>query len=217
MPRVARDAFLGEGAIMRYSDGALIFARGDQAQLTTVIEGAVRRELVDPSGHTTELATLGPGQVFGEAAALGGIAHVYDAVAVGETRVHHLSLASFERLCGQHPKLPMMMLGTLAQRMMLLVVGLDDIRRFSVNERLGRVILRAGKPVSSEQGAALVIEVTQAALASSIGIDRATIVRALRALKNLGLVRTHYGAIEIPDPQAMQNWLDQQRRARGQG
>ena len=94
----ARAALLSRGSVSFYHDGTCIFSRGETGHFKTIVSGAARLEVVDISGRTVELVVVGPGQMIGETASLTGIPHIHDAVAVGNTRVHHIATPELDAL-----------------------------------------------------------------------------------------------------------------------
>jgi NTE family protein len=112
---IALDALLANDPNgMTFEDGATIFSAEDAGdRLYVVVAGAV--VLRDRRG---ERARLGPGDIFGATAFLGGTARRHDALAVGHTRVVPVDRARFEYLVRFAPHF-----------------ALDVMRSFSVHVR----------------------------------------------------------------------------------
>lgn len=211
----ARDAFLEAGRVKYFSDGQFVFSRGSEADITVVLKGAVRVETTDAAGRTTTLSSFDAGQIFGEAPALSRKNHICDGFAIGNTAIHELSLDAFEAICDDFPDIMRILLASTADRLMASITGLDDVRRFPVIERIGRLALRVGAPASKKANAPVTLHISQSELASITGTSRATVVRQLSRLRSLKLVETHYSELVVPNPDRLASWLEKARMRRG--
>lgn len=208
LPDQVKDEYLKQGTVVSYPAGNFIFERYAPADILVMLEGAVRLEAIASNGKRIELVTVGRGQAFGHAAAFAKVPHICDAVAISKCRVHHMSQKGFERFCDEYPIVYKHMLKILSEGLMTSIVALDELRRLPMEEQFGQVLLRTAKPRTNEPNSPLFLETTQCALSDLAGISRATTVRILTKLRQLGLVETGYGEITLPDPSALRGWLE---------
>lgn len=88
------------GVARSYSDGEAIFAQGDGATEMYVIRSGKVRIFREQSGKQTALATLKPGDFFGEMGMLEGQPRSASAEAVGTTEVVAIGRDEFRGMAG---------------------------------------------------------------------------------------------------------------------
>jgi CRP-like cAMP-binding protein len=89
-----------------FERGALIARKGDRArEIYLVTQGKLSVVLERPDGVTRRLATLGPGTVFGELAAVGGEARTADVRADTAVECYELALDDLDGLDATDPSL----------------------------------------------------------------------------------------------------------------
>ena len=190
---------------MRYADGRLIHARGDEKPgFSLVASGAVRfvKRLAD--GGELTISVLGPGHSFGEATLFAGSRRAYDAIAIGETVVDQIPKAAMERLLKQEPEIARALLEATTRRLYAALGFLDDLRSLPLTVRTAKLI--AGMSASAKDSRH--IECRQSDLAFTLGVSRVSVGKALAALKEEGLVALGYGEIGVPDPAKLRNWIE---------
>ncbi|MRR12207.1 cyclic nucleotide-binding domain-containing protein [bacterium] len=85
-----------EGIQATYADGEVIFSQGDPAaDLYVIVSGSVRIARVGQRGET-ELATLGPGDFFGEMGLFAPGPRTASAVAACDVEVEVIDLSTFK-------------------------------------------------------------------------------------------------------------------------
>ncbi|HTK95813.1 MAG TPA: cyclic nucleotide-binding domain-containing protein, partial [Terriglobales bacterium] len=99
-----------------YKAGEKIFSRGESSDELYMIRRGMVRIILPLTGRTPyHLATFSRGDFFGEMAFLDNAPRSADAVASGETDVFVLSRARFDQIAGEHKKLGMTLLESLAK------------------------------------------------------------------------------------------------------
>lgn len=176
------------------STHVLILLTGWAKVLSTTIEG-----------HEMVLGLRGPGDIVGELAAdLGGYrtATVRAVVPVGALSV---GVDRFTAFLDAHPAAAHAYRRVMAERQRESTDNLRGRIESSGAQRLARLMLdlaaRCG--VQTEQGITLVIPLSQADLATWVGVSRATVTRALRQWRDRGLVSTAQGHTTIMDTAAL--------------
>ncbi len=189
---------------VRYRDGRLIHARGDNKPgFSIVAEGAVRfvKPLVD--GGELTISLLGPGHFFGEATVFADTGRAYDAIAVGETAVDQISKTAFERLLEKEPALSRALLAATTRRLYAALSFLDDLRSLPLEARAAKLVL--GMAASAKNPACVACR--QSDLAFTLGVSRVSVGKALGALQERGLIDLGYGEIRLPDRTALARWI----------
>lgn len=102
---------------MRVSQGATIFAEGEQGEtMYVIVEGRV--QIVKKGARTpVVLATLQPGAFFGEMAIVDRIQRTATAVAVTDVTLLEVKASELELLLKQRPDVGAKMIRTLARRL----------------------------------------------------------------------------------------------------
>jgi CRP-like cAMP-binding protein len=87
-----------QGALQTYRSGECIFSEGDPAESIYFVESGLVSIFIEKFNSKEEIQTLGPGECFGEMAALLGINRTASARAVEETRCVHIGKGEFLEL-----------------------------------------------------------------------------------------------------------------------
>lgn len=207
LPGGVRECLLLHGSRRTFADGAWLHRRGDtDRQLSIVIRGAVQLSNLGRDGRSIVIATLAPGDSFGEFPLFAGSPRFFDFRAVGETELCVISAATLEQLMSDDANIATAIITLLANRLQLALEIIDDERRLALPARTAKALLR--QPRDSEANNC--ITVTQHALADELGVSRVALGKALTRLRDLGLVETGYGRIRIPDDTQVVNWLVEQ-------
>lgn len=85
-----------EGIPCTYTDGEVIFSQGDPAADLFVISSGHVRIGREHAGVTTELATLGPGDFFGEMGLFAPGPRTASATALGDVQCEVIDVATFK-------------------------------------------------------------------------------------------------------------------------
>lgn len=198
------------GQVRRHRDGALIYARGNRERSLCVVEaGQVSLSNCGPDGRRAVTAILEPGDSFGEFTLLADAPRFYDFHAIGDTRIRVINEALFTRLMGESAPLREGLMRMLAQRLLMAVEMLDDIRTLPLPARLAKWLLRHHAAAAARSSGATDIDITQEALAEQLGVSRVALGFALKSFKRSGWVTTGYGRVCVTDVPAMQRWLAQ--------
>ncbi len=198
-----RDALLAAGHRRRWVAGEVLFREGDTAESALVIvTGLVKIHKRGHSGDELILALCGPGDLLGEVTAVQGATRSADVAALQDVEALVVAHADLRRLFAQHPHIALVLLELVLRRLRL-----ADERRleFATAESLPRVTSRLLElaqrfGVDSQEGA-LVVEmpISQEELASWAAASRESTARALRTLRELGLIETRRKRMVVLD------------------
>ncbi len=187
----------------RFRRGETIFHQDDPGDALHVIElGAVKIVLPSPvGGEDAIIATLGPGDFFGELALLDGEPRSATAVAIEATETLVLRRDAFQHLLATIPSLSAALLAGLAGELRWLTLQVGELHFLNLPGRLAQRLVRlarAADPVARTD-VHLPWPYSQAELASMIGGTRQTVNRLLSDLAAEGLVRIGHDTLVIPD------------------
>jgi len=192
----------------RYRGGETIFHQDDPGDaLHVVAAGAVK--IVLPSAEDEEpaiIATLRPGDFFGELALFDDAPRSATAVALGATETLVLRREVFLDLIDEDQSLRRALLSSLADEIRSITAHVQDLHFLDLPGRLSRRILREAEPVAAEPDGSfrLAWPYTQAELAGMIGGSRQSVNRLLADLVSRGLIRVERDVLAIPDPTALE-------------
>jgi CRP-like cAMP-binding protein len=175
--------------------GEVIFEPGDEGVSLFVIQ-AGEVELTRPDGGgSLPVASLGPGDLFGELAVLLGGRRRSKARAVGAVKLLELEGATLQAMCLERPEIGLRLIRKLAGRIIdleqrLAALGVDDLVRPVV-----RVLVRRAERI----GVGARVDTTLRGIAKESGLSMLEAHRALQQLLEGRLVKLADDVLEIPD------------------
>jgi CRP-like cAMP-binding protein len=186
-----------------YADGETIHEQGDPSGgMSIVIAGQVKLVKRQPNGSQVLLATVNPGQNYGEVAGYPFIGRTHTSIAVGETVIDDISPTDFQTLL-EHPGILRHLYDIAIYRLGHAVEMLDDMRALRMEARLAKLLLgMIGQKDTSSR-----IECLQEDLANVLGVSGMTLAKALAVLREAGLVTTGYRQILVPDVSRLRQWV----------
>lgn len=187
----------------RYRKGETIFHQGDAGDALFVIEsGAVKIVLPSPGGEEEAIiATLRPGDSFGELALVDGADRSATAIAHEGTAAYRLNRPDLERLMENKPQLRAALLEALATELRRLTRHVDEMHFLNLPGRLARRIVslaREADPTATGE-VRLPLQFSQSELAAMIGATRPTVNRMLTGFAAEGLLRIEGDILVVPD------------------
>lgn len=166
-----------------------------------VVGGNVRVIHRAEDGKQVILGELGPGTVFGEMAAIDGVARSASVTTLEPTRIATLPASVFMEMLTSQPEVCRRILEMLVKRVRTLNRQLSEHAYLTAVERLYAELLRLSRPRASHDGQRSISPPpTQQDLAERIGSRREVVSRALGALEKDKLVEKTRGALVLPDP-----------------
>lgn len=197
-----RDGLRALGRISVFPPGAALCLEGEPAtHLFVLLSGWVKILSASRDGSEIMLALRGHGDVIGELAAQ--LEGYRTATVRAAVRTEALAVISdrFGAFLDTHPGADRAFHRAMARRGRESDDSLLDRASSSGAQRLARRLLdlvaRCGEPTAG--GMALTVPLSQAELASWIGVTRATVTRALQQWRRRGLVATGHGRITVAD------------------
>ncbi len=187
-----RSAILARAYVRRLNDGAMLAARGTQAEdWIGVAKGAVRVSSVSLSGKQVTLTYAEPGTWIGDAALFDGLPRTHDASAHGPTTLVVVRKGDFKELLSQHVELYDALLRLNCRRLRLMFNLIEDLSTRPLAARLARQLLLLAKSYGISQGEEIRIglQLAQEDLAQLLGASRQRVNQELKELEREGVLR----------------------------
>jgi CRP/FNR family transcriptional regulator, cyclic AMP receptor protein len=185
----------------RFRRGEVIFHLGDPGDaLFVVTSGGVKISLPSETGDEAILATLRPGDFFGELALLDGAPRSATAAALEATETLVLPRDRFRELIAAEPVIRDALLAALAKELRRLTLHVEELHFLDIAGRLAARLAR----LADEQGRELPdgairldAPITQSDLAAMVGCTRQSVNKLLGLFADDGLIRLERDAIVI--------------------
>lgn len=200
---------LGRGMrTRRFRRAEVIFHLGDPGDaLFVVLSGAIKIVLPSDTGDEAILATLRPGDVFGELALLDGAPRSATAIALEPTETFVLPRERFRQLIADEPAIRDALLAALAAELRRLTNHVEELHFLDITGRLASRLARLAAESGSRQpdGAILLAgPLTQGDLAAMIGCTRQSVNKLLGMFTDDGLIRLDRDRIVVVDLDGLQ-------------
>jgi CRP-like cAMP-binding protein len=184
-----------------FAGGTFVFRQGDDAARVHIVRsGAVELSRLVHNRRVT-LQILESGDVFGDVPAFLGDAEPFDARALEDSTILSLDVDALFDLLQTRPRVARRWFISLAERMQGLQERLGDLLAGSIESQLASILLREADGGSS-------VAMSQAQLASMLGIQRTSAQRVLKSLEGSGLIALHYRRVELVDSSGLRGLLD---------
>jgi len=196
--RVLADAMVRR----RFRRNEVIFHQGDPGDaLHVVSSGAVKIVLPSPEGDEAIIATLRPGDFFGELALLDSAPHSATATAVEPVETLSLGRAPFQHLLDEDRGLRSALLSGLAAELRRLTGHVEELHFLDLAGRLAMRLVRLARDrdPSAEGEVHLDWPFTQSDLAAMIGGTRQSVNKLLSRLVEDGLLLIEHDTLVISD------------------
>ena len=196
----------------RFRRGETIFHQGDAGDsLHVIYAGAVKIVLPSPEGEEAAIiATLGPGEFFGELSLLDGAERSATAIAQDTTVTWVLRRDSFLTLFEEDPALRRALLLAIVAELRLLTHHVAELHFLDLPGRLARRVVRLVR--QAQPGAAGEVRIpwpySQGELASMIGGTRQSVNRLLADLTAMGLIRLERDTLLVRDLEGLERAAD---------
>lgn len=184
--------------------GEVLIHKGDASEhLYFLFRGQVNIVDFDQEGNATWIATIEPGQIFGELGLILNESRSADAVAQTAVEFARLPRQAAMRLLTENPTVAKYMLRHLAQTIKMQNTHLAMLNRPNAEDRIKALLLMKAKTYA---GGLMVVEnlPSQAHLASMANTSRETVSRTLARWCREGILEKDYKRLIIRKPEALQ-------------
>jgi CRP-like cAMP-binding protein len=187
----------------RFRRGEVIFHIGDPGDaLFVIVSGEVKISLPSETGDEAILATLRPGDVFGELALLDGAPRSASASALMPTETVILPRDRFRELIATETGVRDALLASIAGELRRLTTHVEELHFLDITGRLAARLVRlaqeSGTPLA-DGSLRLRTNLTQADLAAMVGCTRQSVNKLLGQFTDDGLIRLERDGIVVTD------------------
>jgi CRP/FNR family transcriptional regulator, cyclic AMP receptor protein len=189
--------------------GVRVFHEGDQSDACYLVRtGDLRVTREHPDGRAIALATLGPGDIFGELAMLDGEARSASVETLTDAELLALPAADVRRLLADHPEISVKLIAALTRRLRETNERVARQSFQTVPSRVAGVLTQLIAEESAPAGRhGITIRMTQADLAQLAGTSRESVSRFLATLERAGVVQVGRGRVTVIEPRRLRAYI----------
>ena len=191
VPDQWRKVLLAHSHAIQVRAGQVILSSGGETrELYLVLEGSVRIALFASSGREVAIREMGAGELFGELAAIDGLARSATVVASSDGKLAVISTAAFFAAIEQHPQMALWLLRRFARMVRASTGKIFELGALPVRNRLHCELLRLAEDgETSTEGIVIAPAPTHADFAARIGSHREMVTREFGHLAESGILR----------------------------
>ena len=186
--------------------GSLIFSPSQPAeQFYVILSGEIKVYKLSAGGDEQILHLYGKGKTFGEAAMWAKIRYPAHAEAIGDSTLLAVGRAALKNMLERNADIALAMLAGMSSKLREFNHLIEQLSLKEVPARLAGILLEL-----PAEGAinTVVLEQTKQQLAARIGTIPETLSRALKKLKDMGLIEVDGRKITILDPDSLAELAD---------
>jgi len=189
--------------------GVRVFHEGDHSDACYLVRsGDLRVTREHPDGRAIALATLGPGDLFGELAMLDGEARSASVETLTDSELLALPAADVRRLLADHPEISVKLIAALVRRLRETNERVARQSFQTVPSRVAGVLTQLIAEESASAGRhGITIRMTQADLAQLAGTSRESVSRFLATLERAGVVHVGRGRVTVVEPRRLRAYI----------
>jgi CRP-like cAMP-binding protein len=187
-----REYLLARGTRRRFRANDFVLMEGDPSDhVHVLVAGWVRVSTISEDGHEVLFGLRGPGEVLGELAAVTGRPRAASVRAIEPCTVFQLTGAQFIEVLHARPEIAIATIKTVAARLLNAESARIASAALDVSRRVAAVLVRLAEEHGRTVPEGVVIDaLSQEDIAAQIGAARRTVARALRLLRERGIVET---------------------------
>ena len=171
-----------------HTNEPIVSRDSDSRDVFFVVKGRCRIVNFSPSGREVAYAVAGPGEYFGEMAAIDGLPRSATVVALEDCVLGAITPQAFRELIEEYPKVAFVIMEKLVRIVRTSDDRIMDLATLSAYQRVYSEILKLMKPDPVRQGSWLIYPLpTQAQIAAQASTTRETVARVLSHLAGDGI------------------------------
>jgi CRP/FNR family cyclic AMP-dependent transcriptional regulator len=215
--RVPLFAELSRGELERIADvaiprsfpkGVRVFHEGDHSDACYVVRtGDLRVTREHSDGRAIALATLGPGDIFGELAMLDGGTRSASVETLSDADLLGLPASDVRRVIGDHGDIAAKLIVAITRRLRETNERVARQSFQTVPSRVAGVLAQLIAEEASEERPQITVRMTQADLAQLAGTSRESVSRFLATLERAGVVAVGRGRVTILEPRRLRAYI----------
>jgi CRP/FNR family cyclic AMP-dependent transcriptional regulator len=179
-----------------------LFHKGDSgAQVYVVIEGRLKALTTSDEGDDMVFNIVGPGEVLGEIALLGGTQRTATVTAIDPCELLIIDRRDFIAFLQNHPDVSIKLLDVLAKRIKQVSELVEDTLFLNLPLRFAKKLVSLSHAYGTphERGLRLDLKLSQEEWGDLVGTSRESVNKQLRAWTEEGLISVDHGYIIIHD------------------
>lgn len=191
LPTEDLDKLQSASIARQYQGGEMVFVpENDPHELFVLERGLVRIFRLSRDGAETTFGYVAPGEAFGELAVFGDYSRESFAQATRPSRVWKIPGAVFRQLLTSHPDLVLAVTRQIGARFKRIESRIENLVFRDARSRVAHILLELAEDFGRDEAGLVVldIDITQAELATLVGITRQTANGCLRELEQEGLL-----------------------------
>lgn len=198
---------LAQVAVTRkFPGGTRVFTEGDRGDTCYLIKfGGVRVTRQHSDGRVITLASLNPGDIFGELAMFDGELRSASIEAVGDLEVLALVGEDVRLLLSKHPRVTVKLLASLARRLRIANERISRQSFQAVAGRVAKALLDLTEEVT--EAGPVTVYATQTDIAQLAGTSRESVSRFLSTLERDQIVHRGRGRIVVKERSALTRYI----------
>jgi CRP-like cAMP-binding protein len=203
LPEPTRSRLLEAGTLIDVPAGGMLHREGDEAvHLQLVVSGLLRVYVTSPDGRTMTVRYCRPGSLLGAVSLFSRSFSMPAAVqAVTDAEILAMPARFIHDAAERDPIVARAIIEELSDRVLAFISEIPGSAFATVRQRVARHLLDLAS--AGQQGSVLIVTISQQAIADAVGTVREVVVRALRELREEGIVDTGLDGITLLDPQRL--------------
>jgi CRP/FNR family cyclic AMP-dependent transcriptional regulator len=179
----------GGKSVLEYGPERNIFMQGQPADsLFFLLRGKVKLAVTSQEGKEAIVATLGPGEFFGEGCLAGQPLRMATAISVGDCTLTRVQKPMMARMLHEEPGLAEVFVTHLLSRNIRYEADLVDQLFNSSEKRLARILLLLSHFGKESRSEAVVPGINQENLAQMVGTTRSRVSHFMNKFRKLGFI-----------------------------
>jgi CRP-like cAMP-binding protein len=182
--------------------------KGDPgSQIYLILNGRLKAMTTSAEGDDIVFSIMGPGEVCGELALLGGGTRSATMVAHEDAELLVLDRRDFLPFLKKHPEAAIKLLEVLAKRLQRISALVEDTHFLNLPSRLAKKLLFLSKSygVETGDGTRIDLRLSQTELGDLVATTRESINKQMRAWSEEGVVSMERGYVTIHTPDALES------------
>jgi CRP/FNR family transcriptional regulator, cyclic AMP receptor protein len=188
-----------------------VFHEGDHSDACYIVRsGSFRVTREHSDGRAITLATLAPGDIFGELAMLDGEVRSASVESLVDGELLALPASEVRALLARHPEITVKLVAALVRRLRTANERISRQSFQTVPSRVAGVLsqlVAEETPRGQSAPGEVTIRMNQADLAQLAGTSRESVSRFLADLDRAGIVRPGRGRVTVLDPSKLRNYI----------
>jgi CRP/FNR family transcriptional regulator, cyclic AMP receptor protein len=192
-----------------YPKGVRVFHEGDNSDACYIVrEGDLRVTREHSDGRAIALATLGPGDIFGELAMLDGGSRSASVETLTDAELLALPASDVRRVIAAHGDIAAKLIVAITRRLRETNERVARQSFQTVPSRVAGVLAQLiAEEAIPEERSGITVRMTQADLAQLAGTSRESVSRFLADLERAGIVRPGRGRVTVLAPDKLRNYI----------